>query len=290
MDCERLFQRKARETRPLARLDEADPGCRQPRTGALHRSRDRRAHLAGNVGEDLRRSDARQLGEQFVVRVLARDCGRCRIGRRNVGVCDRKGLARQRDRREIVVLLAVEQLLFDQRSWRHQADDVAPYQPVRLRHLELLGERDDEALLHELCQVAAQGVMRYARHRHALAAAGLFAGERDLQRARDRLCVFAVGFVEVADAREQDRFRMPRFHPEVLLEHRRILDQRRCLFATPSPPDRATEASRAARDRSSAPRVRRFSPRIPRRARFRPRRRATAFRRTDSPPALGRRS
>ena len=105
--------------------------------------------------------------------------------------------------------------------------------------------------------------MRHAGHRDALPAAGLFAGQRDLQRARDRFGVLSVGFVEVADAREQDRFGMLCFHPEVLLEHRRILDQRRHRLATPSPPDRAADASRAARDRSSALARRRCVPRSP---------------------------
>ena len=100
MDCERLLEREARETRS-SRVSTRPIPVAASRAPALSTAAAIvEAHLAGNVGEDLRRGDARQLGDQFVVCVLARDCGRRRVGRRNVGVCDRKGLARQRDRRE----------------------------------------------------------------------------------------------------------------------------------------------------------------------------------------------
>ena len=64
--------------------------------------------------------------------------------------------------------------------------------------------------------------MRNAGHRDAFPSAGLFARQGDLQRASDNLGIFAVGFVKVADARQQHGFGMLGLHPEILLEHRRV--------------------------------------------------------------------
>ena len=123
--------------------------------------------------------------------------------------------------------VALEDVLFDQRAGRDDAHDVAAHELVRHRRFELLGERDDAPLRDELGEIAVERVMRNARHRDAPPAARFFRGERDRERARDRLGVLAVRFVEIADAREQDRFGITVLHPEVLLEHRRPRHGRR---------------------------------------------------------------
>ena len=146
-----------------------------------------------------------------------------------VGVGQRERFVDRRDRREVVVGLAVEQLLLDQRARRYEPHDVAANQTIGLRNLELLRERHDEALRDEPREIPRERVMRHPGHRHALTRTGLFAGERDLQRARDRLGVLAVRFVEIADAREQDRFGVLGLHPEVLLEHGREFGHGRAL-------------------------------------------------------------
>src|SRR5580700_343180 len=218
---ERLFEGVAIERAALAHFDDPQTRRGEPRAHRLDRGRDRRAHVGRNVGNYLRGIDPGELGEQFVVGVVAGNRRRRGITRRNVGVCQCKGFAGRRNRRQKIILLTVEELLLDQRSRCDEPHDAATDETIRLGNLKLFGEGDDESLLHELCEVSRQRVMRGPGHRNALSAAGLFARERDLQRAGDRFGILAVRFVEIADAREQDRLGMLRFHSEVLLEHRR---------------------------------------------------------------------
>lgn len=84
---------------------------------------------------------------------------------------------------------------------------------------------NDEPLLHQARKILRERVMWNTRHRDAFTGAGFLAGQCDLQRAGDDLRIFTVGFVEVADTGEQDRFGMPGLHSEVLFQHRRVLGQ-----------------------------------------------------------------
>ncbi len=167
--------RSRASTRPTAGVVSRTPA-------SLERRRENGAQIRRDVRDDFGGSDARQLCEQLVVRVLAFDRGRRRVASRNVRVRERERLAGRGDRGEIVVLLAVEELFLDQRSRRHEAHDVATHEPVGLRELELFGERHHEALPHEAREILRQRMMRHARHRDALSRAGLFTGQRDLQR------------------------------------------------------------------------------------------------------------
>ena len=139
--------------------------------------------------------------------VLARECRRRDVAGRKIGACKAERVADRRQRAEIIVRAALEQLFLDDRPRRHDAHDVAAHQLVRYGRFELFGERDDEALRDELRQIRIERVMRHARHRDALALSRFLRRQRDRQRARQRLGVLAVSLVEIADAREQERLR-----------------------------------------------------------------------------------
>ncbi len=138
--------------------------------------------------------------------ILARKRGRRTRAGRNVGKRQRDRCFRTPKRRLSSCCAPVEQLLFEQRTGRHQANDVAAHQPVRLRNFELLGQRHDESLRDQFGKICASAWCGTPAIATRLPPPALFAGQRDLQRARNRFGVFAVGFVEVADAREQNGF------------------------------------------------------------------------------------
>lgn len=143
-----------------------------------------------------------QFGGRFIERGIAREGGRHHVTGRNIGVRERDHIVVSGQRRKIVVHATFEQIFFDQRAGRDDTDDVAAHELVRDRRFELFGEGHDAALQHEFCEVPIEGVIRNAGHCDALSATRFFRGQRDRERARDRLGIFAVRFVKITDARE----------------------------------------------------------------------------------------
>ncbi len=86
--------------------------------------------------------------------------------------------------------------------------------------LHLVADGDLESGADEFGDVAVGGVIRDAAHRNRLALFAIPRGQRDLQFARGEHGVFVEKFVEIAEAKEQQRMRVARFYRMVLLHQR----------------------------------------------------------------------
>ena len=132
-----------------------------------------------------------------------------------------------RKRGEVVVAPCLEKAVFGQRAGRHQPHDAPPHDrlgPALLRLgrvLELLADRDPEALADQRQQVAFRGVDRHAAHRDILAQMLAAFRQRNVERCRRRDRIIEEQLVEVAHAVEQQRVRMLALDVEVLRHHRR---------------------------------------------------------------------
>ncbi len=104
---------------------------------------------------------------------------------------------------------------------------------------DLLADRDRLAELHQLREIAVDGVVRHAGHRDRRAGRLPARGQRDVEQARGALRVVVEELVEIAHPVEQQLVRMLRLGAEVLLHHGRVPGERRGGGVGPwrSPPD-----------------------------------------------------
>ncbi len=109
-----------------------------------------------------------------------------------------------------------------QRARRHDADDLAPDESLRLsRILDLLADGDAKPLLDEARDVAVGGVEGHAAHRDRAAGRILRTRrQRELERARRREGVLVEHLVEVAHPEKDDGVAVLTLGVEVL-PHRR---------------------------------------------------------------------
>ena len=128
---------------------------------------------------------------------------------------------------EQAVALGVEQVGIGHRARRDDAQHLALHRPLaRRRVADLLADRDGLAQLHELREVAIDGVVGHAGHRDRRAGRLSARGQRDVEQPRGALRVVVEKLVEIAHPVEEQLVRMLRLGAEVLLHHRRMA--RRC--------------------------------------------------------------
>ena len=167
----RFVDREIRRLGELVAFHRRQRWCRHANAGYVRC--DRSADFGRNVGYDLRRPEAHDLGQHLIETVLAavRRGGGATGGDVRIGYSDR--LAGKGNRGQIVVACAIEQVLLDQRTGGHHARNVAAHELVRHRKFELVGERHDALLRDEVGEIFVERVIRHAGHRDALAAARL---------------------------------------------------------------------------------------------------------------------
>ena len=131
-------------------------------------------------------------------------------------------LERRRDRGHAIGAGVFEEMLVDERAWRDHASDGAIDDALCvLWILDLVGDRDAEALLDEPAQVLLGGVMGHARHRHA----GGALGEGDAESLVGADGVLAEELVEVPHPEEEQAARV-RLLEASELPHRRRVERR----------------------------------------------------------------
>ena len=127
------------------------------------------------------------------------------------------------DRDEQAVALRVEQIGVGHRARRDDAQDLALDRSLARRGIaDLLADRHRLAELHQLREIAVDGVIRHAGHRDRRAGRLPARGQRDVEQPRGALRVVVEELVEIAHPVEEELVRMLRLGAEVLLHHRRM--------------------------------------------------------------------
>ena len=131
-------------------------------------------------------------------------------------------------RDEQAVALRLEQIGIGHRARRDDAQHLALDRPLARRRIaDLLADRDRFAELHELREVAVDGVVGHAGHRDRRAGRLPARRQRDVEEPRGALRVVVEELVEIAHPVEEQLVRMLRLGAEVLLHHRRVAGRRR---------------------------------------------------------------
>ena len=167
-----------------------------------------REHLRGIESHELRARRRR-------VRRLARH----ELARRHVERGDAEFFAVRRERDEPMIFLSVESAVVEDDAGRHDADDLARNDPLRLRRIRhLLADGDFETLLEEPLNVRARRVIRHAGHGNRLALFFVFVarGQREIERARGDGRVVVEELVEISEPKEKERIGVLRFRLEEL--------------------------------------------------------------------------
>ena len=169
--------------------------------------------------QELRHHQAVELIEQHLQAVAALVDAVEALARRDVGAREHDLLARLIDERDVVVLRRLQRRLRQDRARRHDLDNLALCQPLRLRVADLLGDGHLVAALDELVDVRLSRMVRHAAHRRILPLAA--ARQRQAELLRDELGIFKEHLIKIAEAEEQDCSRILLLRREILLHHRR---------------------------------------------------------------------
>ena len=133
-----------------------------------------------------------------------------KLARRHVGVSDPGAPPVGAEGGEIVVDFTAQQAGFDDRAGRDDAHHVALDQAAPRRFAfdgrggELFANGDAMTARDERGEVAFEAVIGHARERDAHVSPHRFRGEHDAEFAREEARIVVEGFVEVADAKEED--------------------------------------------------------------------------------------
>ena len=125
------------------------------------------------------------------------------------------------DSSQKVVLLVVQHRILHGHTWGHQFRDAALDQFLRqLRIFQLVADGHTLASPDELWQIGVQRMVREPRHLVALVVAVVTVGQRDAEYLRGNDGVLAIGLVEVAATKQQQRLRVLGLEVEKLFHHR----------------------------------------------------------------------
>ena len=149
-------------------------------------------------------------GEEFACRDVEERDATCRLA--------------EMDGTEEVVLLVVEHIVLHGDTWRHQFGDATLDELLRqLRVFQLVADGHPFAGTDELRQIGVQRMVRETGHLVALVIAVIPMGQRDAQYLRSDDGIIAVGLVEVAATKQQQRLRVFCLEVEELFHHGRQL-------------------------------------------------------------------
>ena len=121
------------------------------------------------------------------------------------------------DSHKVVVRLPLQQPRLNHSARGYNTNNVPLHQPLCFGLAELLADGDLMSLVYQPRQIVIQGMTRDPRHRDALPLAHLPGGQHDLQLPGGDPGILVEGLVEVAEAEEDDRFRILPLYPKVLL-------------------------------------------------------------------------
>ncbi len=122
---------------------------------------------------------------------------------------------------EEIVFASVEQRAIRGRARRYDAHNFSADKFLaRAGQLHLIANRNLESGADQPRDVTFGGVVRNAAHRNGLALFAIPRSERDLQFSRGYDRVFIKKFVEIAQAKEQQRMRVARLDGVILLHQR----------------------------------------------------------------------
>ena len=156
-------------------------------------------------------------------RLGGRNFGERELARREAEPRDARPMPARVDGDEQVVALGVEQVRVGDRAGRDDAHHLALDRALAGRRIaDLLADRDRLAQLHQLREIALDGVERHAGHRDRRAGGCAARGERDVEELGGALRVVVEQLVEIAHPVEQQLVRMLRLRAEILLHHRRV--------------------------------------------------------------------
>ncbi len=148
------------------------------------------------------------------------------VGGRQIEPGQRQLALRLGERGEIIVAARIEQRILGERAGRDHPHDRA------LDHrlgaallglggiLDLLADRDLEALADQAREIGLVAVHRHAAHRDVLAQVLAALGQRDVERGRRAHRIVEEQLVEIAHPVEQQMVRMRRLDRQVLAHHR----------------------------------------------------------------------
>ena len=192
------------ERGPPAACGRPSPGCRFE-------------GLAREGHQELAGLDPGQFGPQLVFALALRGD---QFARRQIAVGQAEAVLPAGDGREEVVPAIGDQASLDDGPGRHDPYDLPTNESLRLPGvLHLLADGDAEAALDESGQVVLDGVMRYARHRHAAILAGVSARERQLELACREYGILEEELVEVSHPVEQQPLGMLVLEGAVMGQH-----------------------------------------------------------------------
>ena len=135
--------------------------------------------------------------------------------------------------REEVVLLVVQHRILHGHTRRHQFRNTSLDKLLRqLGIFQLVADGHTLASTNQLWQVGVEGVMGKTSHLVALVIAIIPMSERNAQYPRSNNGILAIGLVEVATTKQQQRFRVLSLEVKKLFHHRsQLLTFLRCHIA-----------------------------------------------------------
>ena len=152
-----------------------------------------------------------------------RHLGERELPRRQVEPRDARPMPARVDGDEQAVALGVEQIGIGHRARRDHAQDLALDRSLAGGGIsDLFADRHGLAQLHQLREVAIDGVIGDAGHRDRRAGRLSARGQRDVEQARGALRIVVEELVEIAHPVEEQLVRMLRLGAEVLLHHGRM--------------------------------------------------------------------
>ena len=126
-----------------------------------------------------------------------------------------------RHRRQKIILPRLQHCPFSSRPRRNHPHNFAPHNFLaRPRQFHLVANRDLESRPNQPCDIPVRCVVRHPAHGNRLALFPVPGCQCDLQFARCDDRVFVEQFVEIAQPEKQQRVRIPRLDPLVLLHER----------------------------------------------------------------------
>ena len=201
-------------------------GSARDRTLRLHRVREPRRQVRLAPGQDLARAGRPDLVPQAVEAGGAVPLRREELARGGLQPGDAEGVGPGLEGHHVGRLGRSEGGGLELRAGRDDPDDLALDDALgRARVLHLLAQGHAEALADEAGDVGGGRVVGHPAHRDGVAVAVLGArGEGDLEGLGGHHRVLEEQLVEVAHPEEEERFRVLRLHPVVLL-HGGCLDE-----------------------------------------------------------------
>ena len=174
------------------------------------------------VADDLGGRELHQIFQTGRKRIFPRKIAGAEFARGDVCPGERTGAALAEGAGDVVVLLFVEEVFFDEGARGDDADDVSLHHAAARGGLgELFADGDLFAEGHEAGDIVVGRVVRDAAHGRALFQAAVAPRQRQVQKLRHLFGVFKKHLVKIAEAIEQDAVFVLFFDLQIVPHHGR---------------------------------------------------------------------